>query len=351
MPQPYSTLANIYTKVRRLTRSPSTDQLSDDDLNDYINNFVLYDLPEHLRLFNLRGIVEFYTAANVQFYDTVDLPVTDPLFNFKNKYITIHEPVYVAGFRRYFTQSREQFYNIWPQIESIQTFAVGNNINNNFVGFVTGYPIQPYSVSFNSVDALNNTLVMADLPSTDQPNVIGNLIVPTNSPVAAPAGEKNFINYLTGQFQVTFSNKNNIATAPGAGANVNSQSVPYAAGIPQAVLYYDDKFWFRPIPDQAYKVTLEMYVRPTELLSTNTAQTPELDQWWQYIAYGAAVKVFQDRMDLDSVAMLMPEFKNQQNLVNRCTIVQLTNQRTSTIFTEGSGNYPYGGWGFFGSQY
>lgn len=350
MPQPYSTLANIYTKVRRLTRSPSRDQLDDNEINDYINNFVLYDLPEHLRLFNLRGIVEFYTAANQQFYDTVNLPITDPLFNFKNKYITIHEPVYVAGFRRYFTQSREQFYNIWPQIESIQTFAVGNNILTTFNGFVTGYPIQPYSVSFNSVDALNNTLVMCDLPSTDQPHVIGNLIVPTNTPVPAPAGG-NFINYLTGQFSVTFYNNFNVLTAPGAGANVNSQSVPYAAGIPQAVLYYDDKFWFRPIPDQAYKVTFEAYFRPTELLSTDTTQHPELDQWWQYIAYGAAIKVFQDRMDMDSVAMLMPEFKNQQNLVNRCTIVQLTNQRTSTIFTEGSGNYPYGGWGFFGSQY
>ena len=351
MPQPYSTLQNIYIKVRRLTRSPSDDQLDDNEINDYINNFVLYDLPEHLRLFNLRGVVEFYTAANQQFYDTVNVPDTDPLYNFKNKYITIHEPVYVAGFRRYFTQSREQLYNIWPQIESIQTFAVGNNIQTRYTGFVTGYPIQPYSVSFNSVDAANNTLVMKDLPCILPPAVgpstnFGNLIVPTNAPVAANAVDPaNYINYLTGQYVVTFT------APPGIGANVNSQSVPYAAGIPQAVLYYDDKFWFRPIPDQAYKVSFEAYFRPTELLSTNPTQQPDLDQWWQYIAYGAAIKVFQDRMDMDSVAMLMPEFKNQQNLVNRCNIVQLTNQRTSTIFTEGSGNYPYGGWGFFGSQY
>lgn len=350
MPQPYSTLANIYTKVRRLTRSPSPDQLDDNEINDYINNFVLYDLPEHLRLFNLRGVVQFYTAANQQYYNTVNLPVTDPLYDFKNKYITIHEPVYVAGFRRYFTQSREQFYNIWPQIESIQTFAVGNGVQMQFTGNVTGYPIQPLSVSFNSVDAGNNTIVMSDSPCLIPPSVrpstnFGNLRVPTNAPVSGPVDPNNYINYLTGQYVVTF------AVPPAPGANVNSQSVPYAAGIPQAVLYYDDHFWFRPIPDQAYKVSFEAYRRPTELLSTTPAQHPELDQWWQYIAYGAAIKVFQDRMDMDSVAMLMPEFKQQQNLVNRCTIVQLTNQRTSTIFTEGSGNYPYGGWGFFGGSY
>jgi len=359
MPAPYSTLQNIYTKVRRLTRSPSTDQLSDNDLNDYINNFVLYDLPEHLRLFNIRKVIEFWTQANVGVLSTVNLPITDPLYDFKNKYITIHEPVYVAGFRRYFTQSREQFYGIYPQIESIQQFAVGTGGDSVYTGFVSGFPVQQYSCYFNSVDSNNNTIVMKDVPCLQDPTTnattlssnFGNLVPPTNDPVPALLDPNNYINYLTGQFVVTFLYPNGNLAAPGPGASVNSQTVPYAAAVPQAVMYYDDKFFFRPIPDQAYKVTFEVYVRPTEMLSTNTAQHPELDQWWQYISYGAAIKVFQDRMDMDSVAMLMPEFKNQQNLVQRCTIVQLTNQRTSTIFTEGSGNYPYGGWGFFGTQY
>ena len=44
MPAPTSTLQTIRTKVRRLTRTPSTAQLSDDDLDQYINTFVVYDL-------------------------------------------------------------------------------------------------------------------------------------------------------------------------------------------------------------------------------------------------------------------------------------------------------------------
>lgn len=56
-----ATLEEIKKKVRRLTRSLSTSILSEADLEQYINTFVLYDFPEHLRLFNLESTFEFYT--------------------------------------------------------------------------------------------------------------------------------------------------------------------------------------------------------------------------------------------------------------------------------------------------
>ena len=74
---------------------------------------------------------------------------------------------------------------------------------------------------------------------------------------------------------------------------------------------------------------------------------PDEVQWAQYVVYGAAIKIFQDRMDMESLQMIEPEYRTQMNLVNRKTIVQLTNERTSTIFTEGNANWPYGGWGNF----
>ena len=77
---------------------------------------------------------------------------------------------------------------------------------------------------------------------------------------------------------------------------------------------------------------MEVYKRPDELL--DTAQSPELSEWWQYIAYGCAKKVFEDRMDPESVQTIMPEFKKQEALINRRTIVQQTEQRTATIYTE-----------------
>jgi hypothetical protein len=77
---------------------------------------------------------------------------------------------------------------------------------------------------------------------------------------------------------------------------------------------------------------MEVYVRPLELLAAG--QSPELEEWWQYISYGCAKKIFEDRMDLESVQMIMPEFKKQENLINRRTIVQQTSQRVATIYTE-----------------
>jgi hypothetical protein len=117
-------------------------------------------------------------------------------------------------------------------------------------------------------------------------------------------------------------------------------------------MFYDGVFTIRPVPDQAYKVEMEVYKRPTEMLASG--DMPKLAEWWQYIALGASVKVFQDRMDMDSVALIMPEFKEQEVLIQRRTIVQNTTQRVATIYsqdTNPSGSYGNNGWsgggGFF----
>jgi hypothetical protein len=98
------------------------------------------------------------------------------------------------------------------------------------------------------------------------------------------------------------------------------------------MLYYDEKFTLRPVPDDAYQVQVDAYIRPTELLASN--QSPDLEQWWQYIAYGAAKKILEDRMDMDTVAQILPEFKQQERLVLRKTIVTQTKERVATLYTD-----------------
>jgi hypothetical protein len=115
-------------------------------------------------------------------------------------------------------------------------------------------------------------------------------------------------------------------------------------------LFYDNKFVLRPVPDQPYQINFEAYVRPTYLMAEN--QVPQLEEWWQYIAYGAAKKIFEDRMDLESVALILPEYKKQETLCLRRTIVQYTNERTATIYTQQTGyNSGFGGWGWGGSNF
>ncbi len=343
---PNSTLQAIDNKVRRLTRSPTVAQLSTADLYDYINTFIFYDFPEHLRLFDLRDTFTFYTQPNIDTYSTNTTNPGDPLFNFKNKYITVHEPAYIAGYPALFSQSREQFFGIYPMVNSIASIGTtGDGVTTQFTGTVnnanapfpniTNTPILQNQVLFSSIDVNNGALAMIDQPITSE---IGLLVAYDGTPVIG----LNTINYITGQFTVTFP------LPPAAGQAINSETVPYVAALPQALCYFDNTFILRPVPDQSYRVNVEVYKRPTELLQTN--QSPDIEQWWQYIAYGCAKKIFEDRMDLDSVQLIMPEFKVQEQLVLRKTIVQYTKERVGTIYTEstgiGAGN---SGWGWGGT--
>lgn len=363
---PINTLADIEIKVRRLTRSPSLSQLSQQDLDNYINTFVVYDFPEHLRTFNLRQQYSFYCEPFQDTYVTdKSLLPTDPLYDFQNQYLTLHPPVYIAGYQAFFTQSREQFFGVYPKITNIQQLGVtGDGVTRTFQGTIPGLgnatpanqtmPILPNEVQFTSVDISNQGLVLVDTPLIDaatlKPTNFGLLYVPTNDNtlpaprlVNAPYMTDinfpifNFINYITGQFYISFP------TAPGQGQIINSQSVPYQPSLPMGICYYQNKFILRPVPDQPYKINFEVYKRPTELLSSS--QEPNLQEWWQYIAIGSAIKIFQDRFDFDSVNLLMPEFKAQENLMNRRTLIQYTNERTATIYTENVvGQYGAGFW-------
>lgn len=312
-----TTLEAIQTKVRRLTRSPSEAQLSTDDLNDYINTAVLYDFPEELRLFNLRQTYTFFCEPYVDTYEAGD-GVLDADFN--NTHITIHPPVYIAGYEAWYSQSREQFFAAYPMINTIATQATGDGVTTAFSGTLSSVPVIANQVLFSSVDSSNGGLTLSD-----------------DGAGALTGDGTGTINYVTGAYTLSFS------TAPAADQPIKSQTVPYVAQRPMAMMFFENKITLRPIPDQPYRVNFEVFKQPTELLDDD--QSPELKEWFQYISYLAALKVFQDKQDLDSVALIMPELKRQERLILRRTLVQNSNERTSTIYSETN---QQGGWGWFG---
>lgn len=373
---PGSTLEAIQTKVRRITRSPSEAQLTTDDLNNYINTFVVYDFPEHLRMFNLRTTFSFWCSPYQDVYTTdiasyggASQAANNELYDFQNRYLSIDKPLYIAGYQSFYSQSREQFFAIYPKLNNIQAVGNGDGITTTFSGTIPilsqganpatntgGSCLVKGNVLFSSVDVNNNGLSMVDVPLLDSttglPTVWGNLYPAGQQPAVGPLVTvpyatdanliaNNYINYVTGQFVVTF------LAAPLAGAQISSQTLPQVLSLPQAMLFYDNKMVLRPVPDQPYQINFEAYIRPSQLLQT-TSQ-PALNEWWQYIAYGSAKKVFEDRMDLDSVAQIMPEFKKQEALCQRRTIVQYTTERVATIYTEqtatglGGGQWGQGG--------
>lgn len=388
---PGNTLAAIQQKVRRLTRSPSEAQLTTDDLNNYINTFVMYDFPEHLRTFNLRKPFRFWCnpyqdvyPLNINGFGNASQAYLNPLYNFQNLNLTVHPPLYIAGYHSMYTQSREHFYNVYPDITSrVQLPFFGDGVTTTFSGVIPSlqYAILPPNfqqqtcfvkgkVLFESVDLNGNGLALVDVPvldsTTGNPTIYGNLYTPGTQPVApnlplmtppyvvgGPCNINstncidpfNYINYTTGQYTITFP------FAPRAYQKINSQTVPKAVARPHAMLFFDNHFILRTVPDQPYEINFEVYVRPAQLMQTDSV--PELEEYWQYLSYGTAKKVFEDRMDIDSVQLIMPEFKKQEALVQRRTIVQYTNERVATIYTEQTGinNNNENGWGSGGSSF
>ncbi|CAM5999025.1 unnamed protein product [Sphagnum balticum] len=219
---------------------------------------------------------------------------------------------------------------------------VGSAITNWVLTRATDYdsiteiiPASATSVSFGTINAGKS------FQEVDIVMVIG------TDPIAfAPfigVDINNFINYATGQFVITFP------VAPLAGQAINSQTVPTIPSRPFAMLYHNNTITIRPVPDQPYAINFEVDARPTQLFQTNSV--PQLEELWQYIALLASKKIFEDRMDMDSVQMILPELDTQERLCLRRTLVQLANQRSATIYAgvTGDSNQFNQGFGYGGT--
>jgi len=339
----YSTLQNIQQKVRRITRAPGPSQMSDNTLNQYINSAILYDFPNHLRLFSLRTNFTFYTQPNIDTYTTQTTDINDPFYNFNNNYVAIHQPLYIAGVQCTYSQWPDDFFGYWPN--TVTTTHVsglfGNGTTGPFTGTLEAFPIYQNNVQISCLDINNTAMILIDYPINNETGYLSLF----NDPQPTLPSPYGTIDYLTGQFTAYFPNNtaNNGTMNP-----VQANIIPYQPGKPIAALYYNYTFTLRPCPDTVYPVQLEADIRPTVLLQQTDA--PQLSQWWEFISYLAAKKVFEDRGDYASIDQMMPSLREQMNLVNRASITQQANSTSETIYNSnrnvgwawwGNINWPY----------
>ena len=318
-----STLLAIQKKVRRLTASPDETQLSTDDLNEYINTTYEQDMPSSLKIWEFKQVYKWVTTPNIDKY---------PIDN--NTFHAVEQPIFIDGYQAGYSQDRSQFFNQWP-------------INNfqETPGFGTGaLGAGPYNLQLFNIPVLPNNLTISALDSVGvemvlQDNGSGGLIdfniPPLPNPFLVPT-PRGVANLVTGLIQPIFPRPVQI------GAPIIVRAVPYVASRPVSMLYFNDYFILRPVPDKVYRVEMNVYQKPLQLI--NTTDVPQLDRWWQFIAYGAAIKVLQDRLDTDSIAQVYPFFQEQQSLILYHTANQRREQRAGTIYSE-SLNGPYDGFG------
>jgi hypothetical protein len=349
-PVPFS-LSDIITKVRRITARPNSNQISDLEILRYINTFYIYDMPEHMKMESLRYNYQFLTKANQAVYDfPVDL------------YLTVMPPVFIAGYQSCMTQSRENFFRINPQLNYLQSQVyTGNGTVGPYTGqFLTNTPIMPgfkpnppgaYSTTPIQARYLNwNVLVSGTDASGNSVSLVddgqGNLVDvdDTATPPSSPT-VRGSVDYSTGAISI---NSTGFTSAIATGSPISVQYIPYVASRPQTAMFFQDQIILYPVPDQAYTVSFETYKYPlpfnTDASQGAVVTNPQLREWWQLLAYGAADKIFADNADFENMQKFRPLLDEQMKLCMRRSIVQQTSERTATVYTEqsGFGQYPFG---------
>lgn len=341
-----ATLADIITKVRKLTGTGNSLQLTDETIIDYINSFYLYDFPSQFRSLHLKNVYTLNTIQNVDTYP----------FDYEH-YETLEDPAYVDKrlvplytspwdfYSLFFNwQNKETFANgdgtAGPYAATLQTVPIIASVNNNpevvtqtsnTSVFPAGYPVEfaePNPSRVQNILIHANT-VSGTLHVTDDGN--GNLI--------GDAVSGGTINYITGVISgLTFT------SAIPSGADIDISYNPSSQSLPQAVLFWQNQLTLRPVPDKGYTVEITAHRRPSQaMLGTAplaaggvrvTTGIPELLEWWETIAAGAAKKVFEDRQDEDGIMMMDKMIAERYDLNETRTYAQLGKQRINTIFSD-----------------
>lgn len=383
-----STYVFIEKKVRRLTASASEASLSSVDIQQAINTFYSTDFPYAIKIDQQRSVYKFLTIPNVDRYP-VDV----------NNMQGFRAPIYFEGIPGNFFKNRDQLYNLYPryptQFQPISgdgvttsfTFTLfGNNVNPfpqpNFgilstqvvIGGidVNGNPIRiiddgggvvgSFGIGSNTTtgqllfitqNAVGNNVYL-DSMNNQQPAIPGlspiggqqNANLPNNAYPPSPLTPQycGNVNYVTTQMTVNFP------VAPAAGTNINVWAATYQVGRPYNLLFWNNEFTIRPVPDNVYLVEVETYQTPAQFMSTSNH--PILNQWAQYLAYGASREILRDRQDMEGVSNLEEGFKRQEALVLERQAIEEIGQSNITLFNStqqgfGVGNANgYGGGGY-----
>ncbi len=349
-------LGAIFAKIRRLTGSADPSQLPDfasvSDSNsvglaDYVNSFYLYDFPSQFRSLKLKDVLTFNTVFGVDTYP----------FD-SEKYTTVEMPCRCAKKEILLFQEPWSFYGVNFNWQNIENFATGNNTAGPYSGLTNATPIiRSVNNDPTNIDGTPNVPGVSQGYSGYPSSRVQNILITTNIANGSTLnvtddGSGNLIgdaisgsiNYATGQI----SNLVFTQTVP-SGAVIQIQYNPVVPTMPLSILFYQNQFTLRPVPNGGYTIELTAYRQPTQaLMDTPSLQgTPELSEWWECIAVGAAKKIFEDRLDTDGMMLMDKMLKERYGVVYTRTYAQMgSKQRISTIFEQGQQNYGSGPFGF-----
>jgi hypothetical protein len=294
------TLDLIRQKVRNVTGRPSTDQISDTELDVYINNYYLYTMPFELKEQIENQFLTFKTTPGVDVYA------------FPSGFFTDSPGAYADGFPLVFYQDPDVFFQDWPQQYAVDNIATGDGLTVSFSGGLQNPPL-----------IIGSLFITADDPTGFQQ------VLQDQGDGTLTGNGSGTINYLTGAYNVTFN------TPPATTAYIYAKYQGYQGNRPQGVLFFNNQFTFRTVPDQAYQILMQGFVVPTPLSDGPVPgfnPIPMQPEWGQLIAYGASLDIFADTGDNESYDQYFPIFKRFENVALGRTIQQYTAEQSVPRF-------------------
>lgn len=301
-------LSEIQNKVRRVTGRLTDREISDLELNNYINQFYQYTFPADAKLERSHTYYEFVTSANTQDYT---LPSGYTNFEPKGTIDRMELDWY---------QDPEFFNSRNPYSVTRITLGTGDGSTTGFTTTLDYTPILP-----ETVVVTDNTETFEDENTSWTTATVA---------LTASAGGSGTVNYSTGVVSVTFN------TAPSNGQDIYLSFVQFAPGRPTAVLNYNNVMRFYPVPDSAYRFQCKAYAN--NLVQTaagdvqpffeNSDDSPLLNEWGPCIAYGASRDINSDYGEMDAYAENTALYKEQLAYVMRRTHQNLLNVRSQPHF-------------------
>jgi hypothetical protein len=369
-------LSDVIVYFRRIVKSPSNAQLSDNLIIDYINRFVTSDMDMRIQLFDYKTKYGFMCTPYITHYNMPYYGVNQ----FKTQvqgspapmsispypvYQGLRGPCYINGILAPFYTQREEFYSSWaPYLQNIQATAVGDGTPGPYTMSLPFFPCPAGHVDVTGIitvgstqDPIVGTSLNTNVPITSlTPGVIITALDTSNylqtvtdsgqflntdqttgflqtqnsttPQVIQAAGQ---VNYVTGATTVTFSA--NI----GVGQPIQASCYFYQPGIPTAALFYNNEITLLPPPNQPYYIQFDAYLTPAAYLQS--ASPIQFGYMSEYIARGAARKMLSDTGDMEQFNFYEPFFREQEQLVWKKSQRILTSTPTPSFFsTPGGGN-------------
>lgn len=299
------TLAEIRQKVRQVSGRLSVAELSNTQVDEYINKYFQYEFPAEVKLNRNYTFYEFNTNK-----DTRD-------YAFPTNYTNFVPEATMNRQHLLFYQDPDKFYQENPENYQRRSEWTGDGATVAFATTLTNnIPIEPGSVIVDD---------QVEVFSDDGAGVLtGDAAVPGTGTV----------NYTTGAISVTF------AAAPASGQTIFLSFIQQTVGQPTAVLMFENQFRFYPVPDRAYQFRIKAwmldYVMPVtganKVEFTIATDRPLQDEWGPAIAFGAARRIVSDFGEMDRYAELTVLYKEQINYILTRTHIDLESSRALPMF-------------------